>query len=57
MSLRGKPKFWPSGKDKDKHDSTIEDINHMDGEDKGEEKERDAKNRFSLGRKKSTFKF
>jgi ubiquitin carboxyl-terminal hydrolase 9/13 len=57
MSLRGKPKFWPSGKDKDKHDSTIEDISHMDGEDKGEEKERDAKNRFSLGRKKSTFKF
>ncbi|KAH7408265.1 hypothetical protein DE146DRAFT_645749 [Phaeosphaeria sp. MPI-PUGE-AT-0046c] len=54
MSLRGKPKFWPSGKDKDKHD-TIEDTAHADGEDKGEEKE--GKNRFSIGRKKSTFKF
>jgi ubiquitin carboxyl-terminal hydrolase 9/13 len=54
MSLRGKPKFWPSGKDKDKHDST-DDASHADGDDKGDEKE--AKNRFSLGRKKSTFKF
>lgn len=54
MSLRGKPKFWPSGKDKDKHE-TIEDTATADGEEKGEEKE--AKNRFSIGRKKSTFKF
>jgi ubiquitin carboxyl-terminal hydrolase 9/13 len=54
MSLRGKPKFWPGGKDKDKHDSTTE-VTHADSDDKGEEKE--AKNRFSIGRKKSTFKF
>jgi ubiquitin carboxyl-terminal hydrolase 9/13 len=53
MSLRGKPKFW-GGKDKDKTDST-DDAGHADGDDKGEEKE--AKNRFSIGRKKSTFKF
>ncbi|KAF1912411.1 hypothetical protein BDU57DRAFT_363091 [Ampelomyces quisqualis] len=54
MSLRGKPKFWSGGKDKEKHDST-DDTSHADSEDKGEEKE--AKNRFSIGRKKSTFKF
>jgi len=54
MSLKGKPKFWSAGKDKDKHDST-DDTSHADSEDKGEEKE--SKNRFSLGRKKSTFKF
>ncbi|KAH3914451.1 hypothetical protein HBI56_094180 [Parastagonospora nodorum] len=53
MSLRGKPKFW-GGKDKDKTDSADE-THHTEGEDKGEEKE--GKNRFSLGRKKSTFKF
>jgi ubiquitin carboxyl-terminal hydrolase 9/13 len=54
MSLRGKPKFWSGSKEKDKHDST-DDTSHADSEDRGEEKE--AKNRFSLGRKKSTFKF
>lgn len=54
MSLRGKPKFWPGGKDKDKHD-VAEEAALAEGEEKGEEKE--AKNRFSLGRKKSTFKF
>jgi ubiquitin carboxyl-terminal hydrolase 9/13 len=53
MSLRGKPKFWPGGKDKEKHDSS--DAPHTDSEDKGDEK--DNKNRFSIGRKKSTFKF
>jgi ubiquitin carboxyl-terminal hydrolase 9/13 len=50
MSLRGKPKFW-GGKDKD----TPEDTSHVGSEDKVEEK--DTKNRFSIGRKKSTFKF
>ncbi|KAH8732932.1 hypothetical protein GQ44DRAFT_766008 [Phaeosphaeriaceae sp. PMI808] len=54
MSLKGKPKFWHGGKDKDKLDSADEQ-NHLDSEDKGEEK--DTKNRFSIGRKKSTFKF
>jgi ubiquitin carboxyl-terminal hydrolase 9/13 len=51
MSLKGKPKFW-SGKDK--HDSP-EDATEPEEHDK--EKEKDNKNRFSLGRKKSTFKF
>jgi ubiquitin carboxyl-terminal hydrolase 9/13 len=56
MSLRGKPKFWPSAKDKDKDKTeSTNDASLADGEDKGEEKE--AKNRFSIGRKKSTFKF
>jgi ubiquitin carboxyl-terminal hydrolase 9/13 len=50
MSLRGKPKFWS----KDKHDSP-DDTTPVETEDKPEEKE--SKNRFSLGRKKSTFKF
>jgi ubiquitin carboxyl-terminal hydrolase 9/13 len=50
MSLRGKPKFWGS-KDKD----VPEDAAQLGSEDKVEEK--DTKNRFSIGRKKSTFKF
>jgi len=56
MSLRGKPKFWSGGKDKDKdrHDAA-DDMSHAESEDKSEEKE--GKNRFSLGKKKSTFKF
>lgn len=54
MSLKGKPKFWSGGKDKHhNHDSTDE--SHVENEDKSEEKE--GKNRFSIGRKKSTFKF
>ncbi|PSN63476.1 cysteine proteinase [Corynespora cassiicola Philippines] len=50
MSLRHKPKFW-SGKDKDKH--------HDDSEHEGPPtpglEDGKTKNRFSLGRKKSTF--
>ncbi|KAL5121231.1 hypothetical protein ACEQ8H_000699 [Pleosporales sp. CAS-2024a] len=54
MSLRGKPKFW-GGKDKDNKTDGPEVTSQADVEDKAEEKE--AKNRFSIGRKKSTFKF
>jgi ubiquitin carboxyl-terminal hydrolase 9/13 len=63
MSLRGKPKFWPS-KEKEKevakHDGSSEDASHPDTtDDKAEETAKDIKekNRFSIGRKKSTFKF
>ncbi|OAL55827.1 cysteine proteinase [Pyrenochaeta sp. DS3sAY3a] len=47
MSLKGKPKFWG----KDKHEESGESHGEPDDGDK------DGKNRFSLGRKKSTFKF
>lgn len=50
MSLKGKPKFWGN---KDKHDENGEG-SQVESEE-GQEKE--GKNRFSLGRKKSTFKF
>jgi ubiquitin carboxyl-terminal hydrolase 9/13 len=56
MSLKGKPKFWPGGKDKDKHDNA-DDTSHAESDDKADEKDAKEKNRFSLGRKKSTFKF
>ncbi|KAH7076486.1 hypothetical protein BKA63DRAFT_283479 [Paraphoma chrysanthemicola] len=56
MSLKGKPKFWSGGKDKEKHESA-DDTSHAESDDKGDEKDGKEKNRFSLGRKKSTFKF
>ncbi|KAF2278128.1 cysteine proteinase [Westerdykella ornata] len=54
MSFRQKPKFWPGGKEKGggEEGGAGEDAEH-DGEEK--EKEKQGKNRFSLGRKKSTF--
>lgn len=51
MSLKGKPKFWSA---KDKHEGA-EDTPETEDHDK--EKDKENKNRFSLGRKKSTFKF
>jgi ubiquitin carboxyl-terminal hydrolase 9/13 len=58
MSLRAKPKFWSAGKDKEKHDST-DDVSHADSEEreKPADETTEGKNRFSLGRKKSVFKF
>lgn len=58
MSLRGKPKFWTAGKDKEKHDSP-DDVSHAESEEKEKPADETAegKNRFSLGRKKSVFKF
>lgn len=62
MSLRHKPKFWPGGKDK--HDEVKEAEHEMpvtpgvetDGTPSGTpDKPEKSKNRFSLGRKKSTF--
>lgn len=50
MSLKGKPKFWGN---KDKHDDSA-DGSQVESE---EGLEKEGKNRFSLGRKKSTFKF
>ncbi|KAJ4372315.1 hypothetical protein N0V83_004089 [Neocucurbitaria cava] len=55
MSLRGKPKFWG----KDKHDESG-DTSHGENavEDDGDkDKDGKGKNRFSIGRKKSTIKF
>ena len=48
MSLKGKPKFW--GKDKQDDEPNPPDTPTTDTD-------KDGKNRFSLGRKKSTFKF
>lgn len=59
MSLKGKPKFW-GGKDKEnKHDNAADDTAaHNTGEgDATAEDSKESKNRFSIGRKKSTFKF
>jgi ubiquitin carboxyl-terminal hydrolase 9/13 len=53
MSLKSKPKFWPGGKDK--HDAATDEHNPPDTP--TPDMEKDNKNRFSLGRKKSTFKF
>ncbi|KAF2736661.1 cysteine proteinase [Polyplosphaeria fusca] len=64
MSIRHKPKFWPSGKDKHESDPKEHDSPAMPGAealngtpsgtpDKPEKEK--TKNRFSLGRKKSTF--
>ncbi|KAF2118366.1 hypothetical protein BDV96DRAFT_569751 [Lophiotrema nucula] len=62
MSLRHKPKFWPSTKEKSEADAaehespatTGAEADHGNGTpDKGEREK--SKNRFSLGRKKSTF--
>ncbi|KAI4916455.1 hypothetical protein J4E85_010110 [Alternaria conjuncta] len=53
MSLKAKPKFWSGGKDK--HDGTTDEHNPPDTPTTDTDK--DGKNRFSLGRKKSTFKF
>lgn len=64
MSLRHKPKFWPGGKDK--HDESGEhDTPSIPGVDTEggsatplatpDKAEKEKKNRFSLGRKKSTF--
>lgn len=50
MSLKGKPKFWPG---KDKHEGA-EETPETEEHDKDKV---ENKNRFSLGRKKSTFKF
>jgi ubiquitin carboxyl-terminal hydrolase 9/13 len=54
MSLRGKPKFW--GKDKEEGGTgAADESNPPDTPTQDADKE--AKNRFSIGRKKSTFKF
>ncbi|KAF1840589.1 cysteine proteinase [Cucurbitaria berberidis CBS 394.84] len=54
MSLKGKPKFWG----KDKHEESVEPASHGESEDADKDKDGSKeKNRFSLGRKKSTFKF
>ncbi|EMD94002.1 hypothetical protein COCC4DRAFT_132232 [Bipolaris maydis ATCC 48331] len=52
MSLRTKPKFWSGHKDKDGHsdEPPLPDTPTTDTDTAG-------KNRFSIGRKKSTFKF
>jgi ubiquitin carboxyl-terminal hydrolase 9/13 len=57
MSIRHKPKFWP-GAAKEKHDSENEvpSSTGTDGEQTTDKHEKEkGKNRFSLGRKKSTF--
>ncbi|KAF2850821.1 cysteine proteinase [Plenodomus tracheiphilus IPT5] len=60
MSLKGKPKFWQAKPDK--HDSSNED-HHGGGhtadshDEQQQQQPEHNKNRFSLGRKKSTFKF
>jgi ubiquitin carboxyl-terminal hydrolase 9/13 len=52
MSLRGKPKFWSKDKEEGaaEEPSTPVDTPTQDAD-------KDGKNRFSIGRKKSTFKF
>ncbi|KAI8940125.1 hypothetical protein NX059_003838 [Plenodomus lindquistii] len=52
MSLKGKPKFWQAKTDKSESNG---DSGHADSQD--EQQPEPNKNRFSLGRKKSTFKF
>lgn len=53
MSLKGKPKFWQATKDKP-DTTTAEDTSQVVTD---EQPDKDNKNRFSIGRKKSTFKF
>ncbi|KAH9879075.1 hypothetical protein J1614_002510 [Plenodomus biglobosus] len=54
MSLKGKPKFWQAKPDKS--DSTDDHGHNTNAHDDQQQPETN-KNRFSLGRKKSTFKF
>ena len=53
ISLKTKPKFWSAHKDKD---GSADEHNPPDTP-THESHEKDGRNRFSLGRKKSTFKF
>jgi ubiquitin carboxyl-terminal hydrolase 9/13 len=53
MSIKGKPKFWSANKDK--QDGTAEEPSQV--ETPNHDTDKDGKNRFSIGRKKSTFKF
>lgn len=63
MSLKTKPKFWSANKDKQDSNGNgngnAEEPAHPDTpiQDTTPTPDRDGKNRFSLGRKKSTFKF
>jgi len=54
ISLKGKPKFWQAKTDKS---DTTEDSTHPEQHDEHPITQESNKNRFSLGRKKSTFKF
>lgn len=54
ISLKGKPKFWQAKTDK--NDAT-EDSAHSESHHEHQTPQESNKNRFSLGRKKSTFKF
>ncbi|KAF2132804.1 cysteine proteinase [Dothidotthia symphoricarpi CBS 119687] len=71
ISLKGKPKFWSANKEKEKDVAApavavpppeevvrVEEDKEKDKDkEKEKEKEKEPKNRFSIGRKKSTFKF
>jgi ubiquitin carboxyl-terminal hydrolase 9/13 len=54
MSLKGKPKFWSANKDK--QDGAADEPSQAETP-THDTHEKDGKNRFSIGRKKSTFRF
>jgi ubiquitin carboxyl-terminal hydrolase 9/13 len=58
MSLRHKPKFWPGGKEDKKDEPEVAStpgVTDAEQTSQGTPGDKEKKNRFSLGRKKSTF--